>query len=136
MSDTQALQRSTAETLDWGDLEGGDLDPTTAYEYGGGGTTRASNGIRNLMIAVLEDAIRGYVGGDARERHETEVWLSNREPNFPFAFTVICDTLGLEPDAVRQAMRRMRRETVPLRRAVIRARRNGRRFSPLASLRK
>jgi hypothetical protein len=120
------LQSTAAETIDWIEVEGTELDPTAADEMAAASVPEGAHGIRNLMIAVLEDAVRGFVAGNERERQEAEVWVVSRERRFPFAFTVICETLGLEPDAVRQALRRMRRQTTPARRAVIRARRNGR----------
>jgi hypothetical protein len=125
------LHLSFADTVDWVEVEGTELDPTSLPDASRNSAPEAVSGIRNLMIAVLEDAVRGYVAGDARERSEVEVWIRNRERRFPFSFTVICDTLGLEPDAVRQALRRMRRSVVPSRRAVIRARRNARRPSSI-----
>jgi hypothetical protein len=94
-----------------------------------------AHGVRNLMIAVLEDAVRAYVAGDAQERFESEVWIASRERGFPFAFTVICETLGLEPDAVRGALRRMRSQPAPTRRGVIRARRSGRQVSTIRAAR-
>jgi hypothetical protein len=123
----------SAETIDWIEAAGMVLDPTALDDVVRAPAPEVAHGIRNLMIAVLEDAVRGYVAGDAQERYETEVWIANRERRFPFAFAVICDTLGLEPDAVSQALRRMRRDIVPSRRAVIRARRNVRRASPMRS---
>jgi hypothetical protein len=123
--------RLSAQTTEWVEAERTVLDPTAADDMVRAREPEVAYGIRNLMIAVLEDAVRGYVAGNAQERYETEVWIANRERRFPFAFAVICDTLGLDPDAVRQALRRMRRDIVPSRRAVIRARRNGRRASPM-----
>jgi hypothetical protein len=126
------MHRAIAETIEWVEVEGTEPDPTIGIDLGRAPTPVAAYGIRNLMIAVLEDAARGYVAGNAQERYETEVWMANRERRFPFAFTVICETLGMEPDAVREALRRMRRDAAPSRRrAVIRARRSGRRASAI-----
>lgn len=124
------MHQSSAESLDWLELEN-EPDPTVGFDMATPSAPEAAHGIRNLMIAVLEDAVRAYVAGNAQERVETEVWVVSRERRFPFAFTVICETLGLEPDAVREALRRMRHQPVTSRRGVIRARRNGRRASTI-----
>ena len=34
--------------------------------------------------------------------------MKNEQGRSPFSFTVVCETLGLEPDAVRTALRRLR----------------------------
>jgi len=75
----------------------------------------------------LEDGIRSYLSRVASVRAEAEFWINCRRRNFPFAFNVICDTLGLEVDAVVTAIRRMREQNVSPRRAIRRSRPNVRR---------
>ena len=91
----------------------------------GGGELRASEyvGTKALMLAVLEEGIRNYCGPLGRVRTEAEAWVrSNRRS--AFSFTLICETLGLEPDAVRRALPRLQTHATPRPRRV---RPNGRR---------
>jgi hypothetical protein len=92
----------------------------------GGGEPRATEyiGTKALMLAVLEEGIRNYCGPPGRVRLEAEAWVrSNRRS--AFSFTVICEMLGFEPDAVRCALPRLQRHsTSPLRRVRPNAGRN------------
>ena len=77
----------------------------------GGGESRASQeytGTKALMLAVLEDAIDSYVHGKGRTRDEAEHWITASRRGSPFSFVVVCETLGLEPQAVRSALSRLR----------------------------
>jgi hypothetical protein len=62
------------------------------------------------MRAVLEDAIRclGGAGGPTRLRPalaaEARRWVSDRDRHWPYSFENICDSLGLEPDHVRERL--------------------------------
>lgn len=95
----------------------------------GGGESRSSQytGTKALMLAVLEDGIRSYLSPVARIRAEAEYWISSTRARSPFSFPVVCETLGLEADAVRNALRRMRDRNVTPRRAIARSRPNVRR---------
>ncbi len=70
------------------------------------------SGPKALMLAILEDAIRTFLSKDARAREEAESWMFGRHPPSVFSFTVVCETLGLEPKAVRLAMRRLDEQAV------------------------
>ena len=71
----------------------------------GGGEHRSApyTGTKGLMLAVLEEAIRSYLGSASRLRTQAEMWIASRQ-RLPFSFTVVCETLGLEPDSVRKAL--------------------------------
>ncbi len=84
-------------------------------------------GIKALMLAVLEDGISSYFAGDWRARFEAERWIYSSLRHWPFSFVVICETLGLEPDAVRAALRKMRAANSHLPPAIARLRLNVRR---------
>ena len=76
-----------------------------------GGGDRADSmlaGIKGLMLAVLEDAIQSFLSTNRIERDEAEAWMTMRKQNWTFSFVNVCLTLGLEPSAVRQALRVMR----------------------------
>jgi hypothetical protein len=70
-----------------------------------GGEPRESEytGTKALMLAVLEDGIRNGCGRAGPLRTEAEDWIHSNE-RWPFSILVICETLGLQPDAVRRAL--------------------------------
>jgi hypothetical protein len=68
-------------------------------------------GIKALMLAVLEEGILCYLGRDERARREATDWIASHGRRSPFAFSVLCETLGLEPSAVRIALRRLQGDT-------------------------
>lgn len=80
----------------------------------GGGEARSApyTGTKALMLAVLEDAIRAYLSHEPRARAEAEQWVISRQRRSVFSFAVVCETLGLEPKAVRAALRRLRTQQV------------------------
>lgn len=80
----------------------------------GGGESRSApyTGTKALMLAVLEDAIRSYLSHESRASAEAEGWVLSRQRRSVFSFVVVCETLGLEPKAVRTALRRMRVQQV------------------------
>jgi len=66
-----------------------------------------------LMWAVLQDAIDTYAKHvDAkRPRHrrlfrEVAEWIEEDDLTWPFSFINICHTLGLDPDYIREGLRR------------------------------
>jgi hypothetical protein len=95
----------------------------------GSGTPRASSysGTKGLLLAVLEDGIRSYLSPVKEIRAEAEYWVGSGRQRSPFCFVVICETLGLEPSAVRCALERMRTQRITPARAIGRTRPNVRR---------
>lgn len=79
------------------------------------------------MLAVLEEGIRSYLRGSRAIAHEAEFWILSHRQRSPFAFTVVCEILGLDPDAVRKTLRDMKAANVSPRKALPRARHNVRR---------
>jgi hypothetical protein len=68
---------------------------------------------RRLMLAILEDAISRYqenmFSQDKRsKRHFQEVqeWIGDADSDWIFSFENVCESLGLNPDYVRQGLRR------------------------------
>jgi len=66
-----------------------------------------------LMVAVLEDALRvfcGFAGSSGRKNQrlyrQAADWFESPDTSWPFAFENICDALGLEPEWIRQLLRR------------------------------
>ena len=78
----------------------------------GGGEPRCGEytGTKALMMAVLEGGICDYCGAAGRRCTEANDWVrSNRCGTFSFA--VVCETLGLEPSAVRRALVRLKNQS-------------------------
>ena len=68
-------------------------------------------GERALMIAVLEDAVRCYLGLVQYDRTNPEIlarqsehWLRLEDWESPFSFNNICESLGLEPETTRKTI--------------------------------
>lgn len=72
-------------------------------------TDAAANrsGMRALMLAVLEDAIQQFGSPVGRNRAEAERWIMSPERQHVFSFAVICETLDLQPSAVRRSLIRL-----------------------------
>ena len=88
---------------------GTDTDVYELQSLGGGEPNRAPlTGIKALMLAVLDNGITSYLSAVPRIRAEAECWVDNRSQVSPFSFQVVCETLGLEPDAVRVELHRLR----------------------------
>ena len=71
--------------------------------------------IKRLMLAILEDALRcmhkhagAKNGGRRRMYREAEQWLCGESGNAIFSFTVVCETLGIEPEYLRSGLRHWR----------------------------
>jgi hypothetical protein len=89
-------------------------EPLTSLIGLGGGEARAAvyTGTKALMLAVLEEAIQSFLSEEGSRRDEAELWVSSRRRSV-FSFLVVCETLGLEPSAVRRALHRLRIHQVP-----------------------
>ena len=114
-----------------------DLDLPRITSLGGGEsrTTTQYTGTKALMLAILEDGIRSYLSPVGRVRSEAEFWVRSARNRSPFSFHVVCETLGLEPGAVRVALDRLRAKDVSPRRALGRSRPNVRRTGRLVTRR-
>jgi len=116
-------KRSLAQGGGFGDEE--DLNTLlTQPVTGGEPRTGQLTGTKALMLAVLEDGIRSYLGGSRIIAHEAEFWIHSHRGHSPFSFVVVCEMLGLDPDAVRKTLKRMKSEHVSPRKALPRARHN------------
>jgi hypothetical protein len=102
-----------------------EVDVDLFHLLGGGEPRQAEfTGIRALMLAVLDDAIVVYLGQAGLARDEAEAWIASEQRRSPFAFVVVCEMLGLEPEPVRVALRGWRERSMPARRALGRTRKN------------
>ncbi len=79
--------------------------------YGTGGLSRKLDGEKRLMIAILKDAVecldkyRGARGSSGRGQYENALeWIQDRNTDWLFSFTNICDFLGFDPDYLREVL--------------------------------
>ena len=71
-----------------------------------------SQPIRRLMLAVLTDALdclngrATHANGGARlqEARRAAEWVQQEGDTYLFSFNSVCETLGIDPDALRQAI--------------------------------
>lgn len=95
----------------------------------GGGTSTTSDhtGTKALMLAILEDGLRALLDTNQRVSEEAARWMSSRRDTWVFSFATVCQTLGLDPDAVRVAAQRMKDGNLTARQVIGRNRPNSRR---------
>lgn len=74
-------------------------------------SAQEGSGTYALMLAVLEEGIRTYLTGRGRLRAEAEFWILSHGKRSLFSFSVVCEHLGLDPDATRSALQRMRSQS-------------------------
>jgi hypothetical protein len=68
--------------------------------------------VKRLMSAVLSDAVRCFQAY-AKARNlagrlmfaEAQAWILDRKAEGPFAFVTICESLGIEPNRMREGIR-------------------------------
>ena len=63
------------------------------------------------MLAVLEDGIRCFQEHLRNPRsnprllsQEAETWIKSVDYDWPFSFNNVCETLGIDPDALRSSL--------------------------------
>ena len=104
---------------------GFDADFLGLTSIGGGESSRGPyTGVKALMLAVLDNGITCYMSRIPRLRAEAEHWVNSTRTRSPFCFPVVCEMLGLEPDAVRAELRRWRDANTSPARALTRRRPN------------
>lgn len=115
----RVLTHPTRNDADSDEMEFAGLQSVT----GGESRTGQLTGTKALMLAVLEDGIRSYLRGSGLAARDAEFWIHSQRRHSPFSFVVVCEILGLSPEAVRQTLTKMR--GVPAGRKIIpRARHN------------
>jgi hypothetical protein len=69
--------------------------------------------VHNLLAAILEDAVRTfqsiYTAKTLTRRgqiavHETEQWIFDSSDSGPLSYVIVCEGLGLHPDALREGL--------------------------------
>ena len=64
-----------------------------------------------LRLAVLEDCLRGLLAARARcsrALHCDLAWIESRNRDGPFAFEILCETLGIDAERLRRRVRAAR----------------------------
>ena len=89
-------------------LEGDILTPSQFYDSRRG--TQTDDPLRRLMFAVLRDALiclSARLGSAVRPRDVREAmeWVGNETDDHPFSFNSVCDSLGINPGALRTALK-------------------------------
>jgi len=72
-----------------------------------GGAAPPRTGAVALMMAVLEEAIRSCFSATPQVRAEAEAWLTSGQGRSIFSYLAICETLGLNAEATRAAIKRL-----------------------------
>ena len=82
---------------------------------------RYLSGEKALMLAVLEDAIRCFRNQLRNPRHKprllselAEEWIRADDWDWPFSFNNVCDTLRLEPAALRPTLLRSKAQLLAI----------------------
>jgi hypothetical protein len=102
-----------------------DLSPEPLHSLSGGESrTGQLTGTKALMLAVLEDGIRSYLGSSRIIAQDADYWIHSHQRISPFSFIVVCEVLGLDPGAVRTTLKRMKDQNVSPRQAFPRTRHN------------
>ena len=79
--------------------------------YGAGGLSRKLEGEKRLMISIFKDAVeclekyRGARSSSGRSNYQDALeWIQDRDTDWLFSFTNICDFLGFDPDYLRAVL--------------------------------
>lgn len=59
---------------------------------------------RALMVAVLQEAVVDWDGRVPDNREAAQDFFRSDRRDWPYSFRNICDALGLDPEAVREAL--------------------------------
>ncbi|HJQ82870.1 MAG TPA: hypothetical protein VKA21_02260 [Candidatus Binatia bacterium] len=102
------LERATPEGL--ADLFAPDIVLPEQFFEGARRDSQAS-GEKALMLAVLEDGIRCFQEHLRNPRsnprllsQQAESWIRAIDYDWPFSFNNVCETLGIDPSALRAAL--------------------------------
>jgi len=95
--------------------------PSPSQFYGGAGLSRQLEGEKRLMIAVLKDAVgclekyRGSRNSAGQWQYLSAIeWVEDTDTDWLFSFTNICDSLGFDPEYMREVLlKRENRFTKP-----------------------
>ena len=76
-----------------------------------------SRGVANLMLAVIEDALKcfcrqfsSHSRRDQRLAREAEAWFFDTDGDYLFSFEQICQVLEFDPSALRGQLRQWRQQ--------------------------
>jgi hypothetical protein len=94
------------------DKMSGPQQNTPGRIYGGWSASEDLPSIKRLMLAVLQDALECLAGrairtgglNTHRSAQEAADWIADLNEREPFSFNSICDVLGLDAAAVREAL--------------------------------
>ena len=94
------------------------MKPLTQRESRGS-KKESEYGLRDLMLAVLEDALGTFQEGllspvpaKRVEAFKVEAWVASDDVDWPFAFVNVCNAVGVTPQYVRACLLRWRRKAI------------------------
>jgi hypothetical protein len=80
-------------------------------------TTSPETAARRVMLAVLQDAVKTFEQGlhsgraiDRQRFNEVDRWVASDDTDRLFTFENVCGALGLDPDYMRDGLRRLKVE--------------------------
>lgn len=98
------------------------LEPDTVLPsqfYGKMGLSRQLEGEKKLMLAVLKDAVeclekyRRARSSSGKELYQNALeWVVDRNTDWLFSFTNVCDLLGFDPDYLRESLLKREHKSV------------------------
>jgi hypothetical protein len=101
-----------------GNYRGDAVLPVQFYDIVG--RSRWQDGEYRLAFAVLADAVASYYkyrGARGRKGRmlfeEVKLWMQSRNRNGIFAYRVLCEVLGIDPDALMSALEKQRNPPEP-----------------------
>lgn len=90
-------------------------DPVSRFQHekvhGVQATSADDQALRALMLAVLEDAIACFESTKANLIQEAEEWINSNDDGI-FSFNNVCETLGLDPEALRKGLKRWKAKQI------------------------
>jgi hypothetical protein len=112
-----ARQISISENSAYGEPITPDIVTPAQWWVGGRREDPRFHGTKQLMLAVLVDALQGLQNCTAsdsvikRQRlAEVEAWIADRDAQGPFAFETVCEALGIDADYLRSGLRAWQRQ--------------------------
>jgi hypothetical protein len=112
-----ACQIAMSEESRFAEVTAPDILTPAQWYAGVHGDDPRFHGTKQLMLAVLVDALQGPQNCTAsdsvikrRRLAEVETWIADRDAQGPFAFESVCEALGIDADYLRNGLRAWQRQ--------------------------
>lgn len=94
-----------------------EIDTLASERYLGVFQSRQISPEKQLMMAILDDAIQSFLAGfrprntkALRQFEEAQMWIMETDSHWIFSFDSICNLLGLDPDYLRGGLQKLKAE--------------------------